>query len=209
MKLIIFGATGRTGLQLVTQALAAGHEVTAFVRNPSKLTVTHPKLKTITGDLSNAKTVASAIQGQDAVLSALGPIKNSPKDMMAVAARNIIAGMNAAGVRRLITLTGAGVAQPGDEPKLFNRFMSLMLNTFARDVLTDSSAHAQIVRDSSLDWTIVRVPMLTDGPRSGKTRSGMVGINDGSRISRADVAAFMLEQLKPGSATHNAPVVSA
>lgn len=208
MKLTIFGATGRTGRQLITQALEASHEVTAFVRDSSKLGVTHSRLRVKQSDIYEAKAVESAIAGQDAVLSALGPVRGGPKDVMGAAARNIVAGMKSTGVRRLVTLTGAGVAQPGDEPKLFNRFMSLMLNTFARDVLTDSAEHAQIVRGSDLDWTIVRVPMLTDGPRTGQYRVGMVGIDDGPRISRADVAAFMLKQLELGAKPQTSPVIS-
>jgi putative NADH-flavin reductase len=208
MKLTIFGATGRTGRQLLTQALEAGHEVTAFVRDPSKLDITHSRLHVKRGDISDAKAVEDAINGQDAVLSALGPARGGPKDVMGAAARNIVAAMKSAGVRRLVTLTGAGVVQPGDAPKLFNRFMSLMLNTFAKDILTDSAEHARIVRDSGLDWTVVRVPMLTDGPRKGTYRVGMVGIDDGPRISRADVAEFMLKQLGPDAKPQTSPVIS-
>jgi putative NADH-flavin reductase len=208
MKLTIFGATGRTGRQLLTRALEAGHEVTAFVRDPSKLGVTHSRLRVMQGDVYDASVVEDATKGQDAVLSALGPVRGGPKGVMGAAARNIVAGMKSTGVRRLVTLTGAGVAQPGDEPKLFNRFMSLMLNTFARDVLVDSAEYARIVRASGLDWTIVRVPMLTDGPRTGTYRVGMVGIDDGPRISRADVAAFMLRQLEPDAKPQTSPVIS-
>jgi putative NADH-flavin reductase len=208
MKLTIFGATGRTGRPLLTQALEAGQEVTAFVRDPAKLGVTHSRLRVIQGDIYDAKAVEDAIEGQDAVFSALGPVRGGPKDVMGAAARNIVVGMKSTGVRRLVTLTGAGVAQPGDEPKLFNRFMSLMLKTFARDVLLDSAEHARIVRASGLDWTIVRVPMLTDGPRTGTYRVGMVGIDDGPRISRADVADFMLKQLEPSAKPQTAPVIS-
>jgi putative NADH-flavin reductase len=208
MKLTIFGATGRTGRALLAQALEAGHEVTAFVRDPSKLYITHSRLRVIQGDIYDASVVEDAIKGQDAVLSALGPVRGGPKDVMGAAARNIVAGMKSTGVRRLVTLTGAGVAQPDDAPKLFNRFMSLMLNTFARDILTDSAEHARIVRGSGLACTIVRVPMLTDGPRTAQYRVGMVGIDDGPRISRADVADFMLKQLGPDATPQTAPVIS-
>ena len=172
MKLTIFGATGRTGIHLLEQALEA------------------------------------AMAGTDAVLSALGPIPKGPSDVMTIAAKNIVAGMNTNGVRRLVTLTGAGVDQPGDQPKLINKFISFMLRTLQKDILIDSVEHARIVRESKLDWTIVRVPVLGDGPRTGKYRVGMVGINDGVRISRADVAEFMLKQLEPGAALRIAPVVS-
>lgn len=212
MKIIIFGATGRTGLPLVIQALAAGHHVTAFVRNPNKIQIGHAKLRIVRGDLDDAVGIEAAIAGQDAVLSALGPIPAGRKDVMGVAFTNIIAAMQKTGVKRLISLTGAGVSQPGDEPKLINKFISLMLNLISKDTIIDSSEHARLVRDSNLDWTIVRVPMLTDVPANGpaerNVRVGMVGINDGMRIARSDVAAFMLKVLEDRSHIHAAPVIS-
>ncbi len=208
MKIIIFGATGRTGLPLVTQALDAGPVVTAFVRNPNKIQISHAKLRVVRGDLNDAAVMEAAIAGQDAVLSALGPIPAGPKDVMRVAFTNIIAAMQTTGVKRLISLTGAGVAQPGDEPKLINRFISMMLNLISKDTIIDSIEHARLVRDSNLDWTIVRVPMLTDAARGGNVRVGMVGINDGMRIARSDVAAFMLKVLEDRSHIHAAPVIS-
>ncbi len=212
MKIIIFGATGRTGLPLVIQALAAGHDVTAFVRNPNKIQIGHAKLRIVRGDLDDAVGIEAAIAGQDAVLSALGPIPAGRKDVMGVAFTNIIAAMQKTGVKRLISLTGAGVSQPGDEPKLINKFISLMLNLISKDTIIDSSEHARLVRDSNLDWTIVRVPMLTDVPANGpaerNVRVGMVGINDGMRIARSDVAAFMLKVLEDRSHIHAAPVIS-
>lgn len=208
MNIIIFGATGRTGLPLVNQALAAGHNVTAFVRNPSKIPISHDKLKIVRGNLDDAAGIEAAVSGQDAVLSALGPIPAGQKDVMRVAFSNIIAAMQKTGVKRLISLTGAGVAQPGDEPKPINRFISLMLSLISKDTISDSSEHARLVRASNLDWTIVRVPMLTDAPATGKYKTGMVGINDGMRIARADVAAFMLNTLEDRSHIHAAPVIS-
>jgi putative NADH-flavin reductase len=210
MNIIIFGATGRTGLPLVTQALAAGHEVTAFVRNPNKLQINHAKLRMVQGELDDASAIETAIAGKDAVLSALGPIPKGRKDVMRVAFTNIIAAMHKTGVKRLISLTGAGVAQPGDEPKLINRFISLMLNLISKDTIIDSSEHARLVRASSLDWTIVRVPMLTDASANTPTnvKVGMVGINDGMRIARSDVAAFMLKVLEDRSHIRAAPVIS-
>jgi putative NADH-flavin reductase len=208
MKIIIFGATGRTGLPLVTQALAVGHTITAFVRNPIKIQISHAKLRVIQGELDDVVGVEAAITGQDAVLSALGPIPNGRKDIMKVAFTNIIAAMHKTGVKRLISLTGAGVAQPGDEPKLINRFIGMMLNLISKDTIIDSSEHARLVQASGLEWTIVRVPMLTDSARTSNIRVGMVGINDGMRIARSDVAAFMLKVLEDGTHVREAPVIS-
>jgi putative NADH-flavin reductase len=206
MKLVIFGASGRTGLPLVQQALQAGHSVRAVVRDPSKIGFKHANLEIVKASLE--QPLEDVVRGSDVVLSALGPVKGGSKSIMQTAAENIVAAMHKTGVKRLITLTGAGVAQPGDQPKAFNHFMSLMLNLLAKDVLLDSSQHARVVRDSKLEWTIVRVPMLTDAPASGNIRVGKVGVNDGARISRSDVAAFMLAQLTDQSQLHQAPVIS-
>lgn len=208
MKLTIFGASGRTGIHLLEQALEAGHDVRAAVRNPAKIKLNHARLQVVQTDLYTASSLEAAMAGAGAVLSALGPLQGGPKDVMTVAARNIVAGMNANGVRRLVTLTGAGVDQPGDQPKLINKCISFMLRTLQKDILIDSVEHVRIVRESDLDWTIVRVPVLGDGPRTGKYRVGMVGINDGVRISRADVAEFMLKQLEPGAEFRIVPVIS-
>jgi putative NADH-flavin reductase len=208
MKLTIFGATGRTGKPFVEQALAAGHTVTAYVRDASKLTTQHPQLDVVVGTLNETDKIVNAMVGRDAVFSTLGPVKGGSKTVMEEAAKTITAAMKQTGVRRLITVTGAGVAQPGDTPKAFNKFMSFMLNTFAKDVLVDSAKHVGIVRSSHLDWTIVRVPMLTDGERKGQYRIGMVGNNDGPRISRADVADFMLKVLSDTSYIGKSPVIS-
>jgi putative NADH-flavin reductase len=208
MNLLIFGATGRTGKPLVEQALAAGHEVTAYVRNAGKLNVSHVKLKVVEGQLNETQKITEAMKGQDAVLVTLGPVKGGSKSIMEESGEVITTVMNKTGVRRLVTVTGAGVAQPGDTPKFFNKFMSFMLHTFAKDVLKDSAKHADIVRSSNLDWTIVRVPMLTDGEKKGQYRVGKVGVDDGPRISRADVADFMLKQVTDKSYLGKAPVIS-
>jgi putative NADH-flavin reductase len=206
MKLVIFGASGRTGLPLVEQALHAGHSVRAVVRDPSKIGIKHANLEVVKASIE--QPLEAVVRGTDAVLSALGPVKGGSKSLMQTAAENIVEAMYKTGVKRLITLTGAGVAQPDDQPRVFNHFMSFMLNLFAKDVLLDSSQHARVVRESKLDWTIVRVPMLTDTSASGKIRVGKVGINDGARISRSDVAAFMLSQLSGITHIHQAPVIS-
>jgi putative NADH-flavin reductase len=208
VKIIVFGATGRTGKPLVQQALAAGHEVTAYVRDASKITMQHPKLKVVVGTLGETDKILNAITGQDAVFSALGPVRGGSKTVMEDSAKVITAAMKQTGVKRFITVTGAGVEQPGDTPKAFNKFMSFMLNTFAKDVLVDSAKHAAIVRSSGVEFIIVRVPMLTDGERKGQYRVGRVGKDDGPRISRADVADFMLKQANDPSYVGQSPVIS-
>lgn len=209
MKIAVFGATGGTGRHVVEQALAAGHTVTALVRNPSKLATKHERLTIVEGDVQNAASVEATVRDQDAVISTLGPVRGSPETgVMATAARNIVAAMHKYRVRRLITLTGAGVADPEDQPKLVNRLIGTLLKLTARQVYEDSLQHAQLVRASDLDWTIVRVPRLLDGPHTGKYRVGYVGRGTGVTIVRPNVADFMLKQLTDTRYLHKSPVIS-
>lgn len=208
-KLVIFGASGRTGKPLVEQALAAGHEVIAFVRDASKLPLQHEKLTLCVGDVMNAGDVERAIASDvDAVLSAIGHAKGSPKDMQTVGTRNMIAAMEQRGVRRIVSLTGAGVADPNDRPKLIDHIIKFMLRTLSGDVLEDAVNHAEVLRASDRDWIIVRGPMLTEGPHTGSYRVGWVGVNTSPRISRADVADFMLTQVDDDTYLRQMPMVS-
>lgn len=208
MKLTIFGASGRTGIPLVEQALAVGHDVVAFVRDPARLPIQHERLQIVQGDATDAAAVEQAVAGADAVLSALGQSKGAPKDMQTVATRNIIAAMNKHGTRRLVSLTGAGVRAPQDQPKLFDHLIRLALKTFNGDVLKDAQGHAEAIRNSDLDWVIVRGPMLTEGAHTGNYRVGWVGVNTSSRIARADVADFMLTQVTDDTYLRQLPMVS-
>lgn len=204
----IFGATGRTGVPLVEQALAAGHEVRAFARTPEKLPIESARLTVVQGDAQDAAAVERAVAGADAVLSALGHAKGSQEDVQTVATQHIVAAMNAHGVRRLISLTGAGVADPRDAPKLWNRAIQGLMKLVARSVLEDAERHADVIRQSGLDWTIVRAPRLTNGAHTGRYRVGYVGKGTGMTISRADVADFMLRLVREGTHVHEAPMVS-
>lgn len=208
MKLTIFGASGKTGILLVQQALAAGYDVVAFVRDPNKLPVQHEHLTIIQGDAADAAAVERAIIGADAVLSALGPTPNSAKGIQTTATRNIVAAMKKHGVRRLVSLTGAGVDAPQDQPKLINHIIKFALKTLAGDVLRDGQGHAQVIQVSNLDWVIVRGPRLQDGPHTGKYRVGWVGVNTGTTLNRADLADFMLTQITDTTYLRKLPAIS-
>lgn len=208
MKLAILGATGRTGLPLVKQALDAGHEVVALARTPSKMTLKHPHLNVLQGDSLNAADVEKVVSGADVVLSVLGPVKGTPPNMLGESAKNIVRAMQQHGVRRLITLTGAGVDAPQDQPKFINHVIKFALKTLSGAVLQDSLNGVQTVQNSGLDWTIVRGPMLTEGEHTGKYRVGWVGVGTGARIARADVADFMLKQVNDTKYIHQMPMVS-
>lgn len=206
--MVVFGASGRTGRHLVGQALERGHLVTAFVRDPSKLRMEHEGLKIVEGDVMDAARVEEAVIGGEAVLSVLGHTGTSTKDVQTGGTRNIVAAMKKYGVRRIVSLTGAGVRDPKDRPKLFDKGITFLLKTLQRDVLEDAERHARVIEESGLDWVIVRAPMLTDGERRGEYRVGYVGKGSGSKVSRADVAGFMLDQLESDEFLRQAPMVS-
>lgn len=208
MKIIVFGASGGTGREVAKQALEAGHTVTAFVRNPAKLDIQHANLNVFQGDVLDAVAVQKAVAGQEAVISALGPSRPPVPAMMETAAKNIVAAMNQAGIRRLISTTGAGVRDAQDQPKLVDHIIKGLLTLLAGDVLKDSAANVDVIRASGLDWTIVRYPRLTDGPLSGKYRVGFVGKDSATQVSRADGAHFVLKELENAKYIHQMPVVS-
>jgi putative NADH-flavin reductase len=209
MNITVFGASGRTGRLVVDEALAAGYSVTAFVRDPAKLNIQHDRLKFVQGDSANLAQVREAVKGADAVISALGPVKGSPKDLLVTAQRNIIEAMQQEGVRRYVTLTGAGVRDAQDQPKLVDHIFGFLLKMTAGDVLKDSEDGVNVVRSSDREWIVVRGPRLTDGAKTGKYRVGYVGAESGTQISRADLATFMVQQAVNGSSWVNKmPMVS-
>lgn len=208
MKLAVFGGTGRAGRPLLEQALAAGHAVTALARDPAQVDLTHDQLRLVTGDARQYDPVAAAIAGAEAVISLLGPRDNGPERAVTQATQNILAAMRAQGVRRLVISAGAGVGDPNDRPGAFHHVITLLLKLMARNVLEDMVQVVDLVRASEVDWTIVRVPMLTEGPRTGQVRVGYVGAGTGPRLARADLADFMLKLAANGGHLREAPVIS-
>lgn len=208
MNVLVFGASGRTGRELVQQALAQGHIVTAFVRDPAKLAIEHANLRVVRGDVIDYASVERAVAGQDAVLSALGastPLRRDPALVDGV--RNIVRAMSHAGVRRLIYMSFLGVRDGRHQLGFLGRYVLTPL--VLHNPTTDHEAKEGLIKQSRLDWTIVRPPKLTNGPRTRAYRSGE-GIEAASvlpTISRADVADFMLSQLTDDTYLRKAPAV--
>ncbi len=208
MKIIVFGASGGVGYQVVKQALEAGHSVTAFVRSPEKLNLKNPKLALFKGDSMDAAAVESAMAGQEAVISALGPSRPPVAHMMEVSAQNIVAGMKKHGLRRLVLTTGAGVRQPEDQPNFADHLISFLLNLLAKEVVLDSAENVKVIQASGLDWTIARYPRLVDGEHTRKYRVGYMGKDSGTQLSRADGADFLLKELTENQWLQKLPLVS-
>ena len=208
MKFAVFGATGRTGRPLVQQALDAGHAVAALARDPSKLALRHERLDVVQGDVLDPDAVGRVVDGADAVLLTLGPTKGAPPDLMRRAAENVVGAMRHHGVRRVITETGAGVADPRDPGGLGPAFMRGVMRVVARRLLADSEAHVDVLRRSGLDWTAVRAPRLTNGPRTGAYETGYLSMGPGHSVARADVADYMLRLATTGDGVGEAPMIS-
>jgi len=198
-NLLVLGATGGTGRQVVSQALDAGHLVTAFVRNPDKMTIQHERLRLAVGDVLDAgRALADAVRGQDAVISALGRGNSFKADgLMQRAVPSIISAMQTNHVRRLIFVSAMGVGDTSrDAPAIPRIFHRLLL----RGIFADKRAAEDIIRRSDLDWTIVHPTGLTNGPLTGTYRSGEhLTMRGFPTISRADTAHFILRQIDGGN----------
>lgn len=204
--LALLGGTGGTGRLLIDEALESGYQLRVLARDPAKVHRQDPRLTVVQGDARDPEAVTRLLDGADAVLSALGPARGEAAGVLTRAADNLVSAMPTAGIRRLIVLTGAGVRDPGDRPKLVDRVFRTLLERLQPALLRDSEEYVQRVRGSGLDWTVVRAPMLTDGPARA-VRVGLVG-DIGPRVSRASVARFMLEQLGSDRYSRQAPALS-
>ncbi len=195
MNVVIFGASGKTGHHLVKQALEQGHAVTAFVRNPDKLTIGHDNLKIIQGNVSDYEKTELAIKNKDAVFSVLGASHPFKYDQLVVDGMgNIIKAMESNGVKRLIYLSALAVK---DSRKGSGFMMRYIAPKILRTELAGHEAREKMIKQSQLKWTIVKAPLLTNGPFKKQYRSGTAITTKAFIISlsRADVADFMLEQL--------------
>jgi len=208
VRLTIFGASGQTGRLLVEQALLAGHHVTAYVRDPARLPITNDRLSIVAGELRDTRRVQAAVTWADAVLSVLGPSHNRPTYDISLGTAAIVDAMTDRSVRRLIVAAGAGVGDQRDRPLVADRLVLTMLRLTAGNVLKDMARMAQVVRDSGLDWTLVRVPRLVDALPLGRVRVGYLGNGVGAQITRADMATFMLRQVADRTHLQQAPVIS-
>lgn len=208
MVLTVFGATGRTGRRVVERALEAGHEVIAFTRDRAKAPWSHERLRVVEGDARNPDDVDRAVHGADVVVSVLAPWENKPGYPITSATANIVRSMREQGVSRLIASTGAGVTFPQDEPKILNRVIGWMVRTFSTHVYHDMKGTAEQVVNSDLEWTLVRVPVLTEHAPKGEIRVGYVGRGTGTRIARGDLANFILNLVESEKHLHDVPVIS-
>ena len=206
MKVLIFGPTGSIGRELVKQALEQGHVVTAFARNPAKVDLEHADLTVIQGDVMDPAVVERAVPGHETVLCSLGAgLKGKVRSE---GTRNVIRAMENAGVRRLICQSTLGV---GDSRGNLNTYWKyLMFGLLLRRAYADHVSQETYVKQSGLDWIIVRPAAFTNGNRTGEYRHGFPSTDKTTtlKISRADVADFMLKQVVNDMYLHKTPGLS-
>jgi putative NADH-flavin reductase len=192
MRIAIFGGTGGTGQQVIEQALEAGHQVSALVRDPDRLSEASKLADIIVGDVLNTQNVAETISGAHAVVVSLGSRSDSPENTVSQGTKNIITCMQDAGVKRLVVVTSLGVGDSKDQvPMAFK----LVIKTVMRKIMADKELQEQYVRESGLDWVIVRPGGLSDDLATGAYLFGTEPSIMAGQVSRADVAAFIIQNL--------------
>lgn len=206
MKILIIGGTGGTGRELLKQALENGHHVTALVRNPAGMKITHPLLSVIKGNVLDPVSVENAVAGQDAVLSALGHKRFIIySNILSEGTKNIILAMEKHRVKRFICITTLGI---NDSRFKLGLYYTLFVIPFiVLFYFLDKVKQERLIRASNLNWTIVRPAQLTNGKLRGRYKHGSKVGNYilTKMISRADVAHFMLSQLNDETYLHKTP----
>ena len=208
MNILVFGATGSTGQQIVKQALSRGHWVTAFARRPEALETTDNHLRIVIGDVTQDKSkVAEAMHGQELVISALGRRNTFRSDhLISRSIEAIVPSMEQAGVRRMILVSAFGVGESLRDAPLIP---GIMYRVLLGDIFADKKAAEEKLRASALDWTIVYPVLLTNGPLTGRYRvAERLDLHGMPKISRADVAHFILTEAESRTFVHKVAVIS-
>jgi putative NADH-flavin reductase len=205
MKLVIFGASSPTGKLLVEKALDSRHEVTAFVREAGKLGIAHERLAVLSGNALDPAKVEEAVQGQDAVLSLIGP-KGKPVAITAPITENILKAMEKYGVKRFVLASVAGIPVAQDNRK--GKILPALLKRVLGKAYEDRERQLALLETSTVDWTAVRVPRLVDTPGNGNVKAFFGSPSPSLKLSRAGLADFMLEQLEDGRFSRQAPILS-
>jgi uncharacterized protein YbjT (DUF2867 family) len=199
MKIIVFGSTGGTGVATLRALIASGHEVTAFARDPAKLPAS-PSIRAIRGDVMNAADVTNAVPGHDQVIVGLGNSQNpfalmfgacrtTPANVCETGTRHIVTAMQASGIARLLVVTAFGI---GDTRARLPFAFKLFYRSVLREHMADKERQEEVVKSSGLDWTLVQPVGLSDGPATNTWLADTEGLIRRQKMSRADVAAFLV-----------------
>jgi putative NADH-flavin reductase len=200
LKLLVIGASRGTGRQVMQQALAAGHAVVALARDPARIDIPNDvpaqQLSVVRGDVLDPSSLAPAMADRDAVISTLGVTSRAPTTLYSEGMRNIIQAMRATGVRRLVAVSAAPLSSDDGDTLPSRLLLKPLLWALFRPVYADMATMEDEIRQSGLDWTILRPPRLTDKPPTGRYRTALNrSVRGGRTISRADLAAAILKLL--------------
>ena len=201
MRVIIFGASGKTGQHTWRYALKQGHTVTVFARSTNKIVSNDANLYIVQGDVFDAESVATAVANHDAAIVCLGSTNLSDKTTLTVGTKHVIDAMDRHNVERLVILSAAGVSESWAQISWLSR---ILFKTMLRNVFSDHHTQETLVKDSRLDWTIVRAAILKDQPASGNYTANNTARS--GHINRADVADFLVKQL--ADATYRRQAIS-
>lgn len=226
----VFGASGKTGKLFTELALKNGYCVRAMLRSPTRLDLQHPNLEIIQGDILDFAKVAETIKSTEAVIDLIAQKQDSHPDLRKTGTRNVLRAMQQNNVKRLILLSSLpyelqlGLLEPNDRPafahrlimfigknRLLNSFMMFMLKKLAGAPILTASEYAErfdLIKQSELDWTIVRTPRLHDKPSQGKVHAGHLDSNTRISIARGSVATFLFNELKRPQYIRKRPVIS-
>lgn len=208
-KIALFGATGQTGQEFLKIALAQGYSVKALARTPQKINLEHPNLIIVKGNVLNPQEVQQTIEGGDVVVSLFGHVKDSPEWLQTNGTTNIVAAMKQANVHKIISLSGGGLPFPEkDQPKFADKMIRLIMKVAVPKILNDAIKHHEVLEKSGLEWIIVRGPRLTNEAKKETYRVGWVGVNASTKIGRADLADFILQQVEEDKFHRQMPFVS-
>ena len=204
----ILGITGRTGIQLCSQLLEKQYKIKALVRNSAKIHLQHSNLEVIVGNVENLSDLNKLVQGSDAVISVLGHAKNTPPRFQTNVMEQLIAVMKANECKRIIVLTGSGVPFEYDQNTFANIFINFFIKNLAKNRFRDGMLQCEVLKNSNLDWTVVRTPILTNNKTitlnyyRGYKAPGFLNY-----ISRANVAHFIVEEMEKNNFIQKSPFI--
>ena len=207
----LFGATGPTGRHIIDEALKQGYNLSVYTRDAKKLASFAGRVEVVVGDLQDHSAIATCVQGADAVISALGPnsFKSQGDKPIMHGLTNIIAAMKHAGVRRLIQVSTAAYRDPKDGFAFKPHAFALLFKVIARKGYEDIKATGELVANSDLDWTLVRIPNLKDGPADGRVDVSWYGKTKlGTKLSRGNLAKFLVDQVTDQKFVRAAPGIA-
>lgn len=206
MQITVFGANGKVGSRVVEKLLAKGHHVVAFVYKAQNMP-SHPGLTVVQGDIHNPTAVSGALEGSEAVVSALGSWGTSSKDILTAGMQSIVPAMKAQKITRIISLTGADAWDSTDAPSLFRRLNHTVLGLIAPRILRDGEQHIAVLRGSGLDWTVLRSPVMKETGKAGYTIR-TTSPKPWHTIIRDDVAEGMVQLLEDSSYPQQSPYIT-